>query len=148
MGADEIEAEILRDPTAAGERLGAAALAARPDVRVKEEAWEKVFGDDSLSNTLTRAIAAGIVAPGQGELLAPFTARYFGAIDEVWARRSSEVAQTVVVGLYPSWDISDEAVAAADAWLAGDNPPALRRLVLEGRAGIVRSLAARAFDRA
>ncbi|WP_435594638.1 aminopeptidase N [Tsukamurella tyrosinosolvens] len=148
VGTDEIDAEVLRDPTAAGERSAAAALAARPDIRVKEEAWEKVFGDDSLSNTLTRAIAAGIVAPGQGELLAPFTARYFGAIDEVWARRSSEVAQTVVVGLYPSWDISDGAVAAADAWLAGDKPPALRRLVLEGRAGIVRSLAARAFDRA
>ncbi|MET9325706.1 aminopeptidase N [Tsukamurella sp. NPDC003166] len=148
VGADEIDAEVLRDPTAAGERAAAAALAARPDVRVKEEAWEKVFGDDSLSNTLTRAISAGIVAPGQGTLLAPFTERYFAAIDEVWGRRSSEVAQTVVVGLYPSWDISDGAVAAADAWLAGDKPPALRRLVLEGRAGIVRSLAARAFDRA
>ena len=147
MGTEEIDAEVLRDPTAAGERSAAAALAARPDIRVKEEAWEKVFGDDSLSNTLTRAISAGIVAPGQGELLAPFTQRYFDSIDQVWGRRSSEVAQTVVVGLYPSWDVSDEAVSAADAWLAGDKPPALRRLVLEGRAGIVRSLAARAFDR-
>ncbi|KXP00551.1 aminopeptidase N [Tsukamurella pseudospumae] len=148
VGVDEIDAEVLRDPTAAGERSAAAALAARPDIRVKEEAWEKVFGDDSLSNTLTRAITAGIGGPGQGELLAPFTPRYFASIDEVWGRRSSEVAQTVVVGLYPSWDISDGAVAAADAWLAGEHPPALRRLVLEGRAGIVRSLAARAFDRA
>ncbi|TWS18761.1 aminopeptidase N [Tsukamurella asaccharolytica] len=147
VGTEEIDAEVLRDPTAAGERSAAAALAARPDIRVKEEAWEKVFGDDSLSNTLTRAISAGIVAPGQGELLAPFTQRYFDSIDQVWGRRSSEVAQTVVVGLYPSWDVSDEAVSAADAWLAGDKPPALRRLVLEGRAGIVRSLAARAFDR-
>ncbi len=146
IGTEEIDAEALRDPTAAGERLAAAALAARPDIRVKEEAWEKVFGDDSLSNILTRAIAAGIVAPGQGELLAPFTARYFDSIDEVWGRRSSEVAQTVVVGLYPSWDISEGAVAAADAWLEGERPAALRRLVLEGRAGIVRSLAARAFD--
>ncbi|WP_019203691.1 aminopeptidase N [Tsukamurella sp. 1534] len=146
LSADAIEAEVLRDPTAAGERSGATALAARPDLRVKEEAWEKVFGDDSISNTMTRAVAAGIAAPGQGALLAPFTERYFAAIDEVWARRSSEVAQTVVVGLYPSWDISEAAVAAADRWLEGDRPSALRRLVLEGRAGIVRSLQARAFD--
>ncbi|MDP0398724.1 aminopeptidase N [Tsukamurella strandjordii] len=146
LTADEIEAEVLRDPTAAGERAAATALAARPDGRVKEEAWEKVFGDDSISNTMTRAISAGIAAPGQAELLAPFTARYFAAIDEVWSRRSSEVAQTVVIGLYPSWDISDGAVAAADAWLAGEHPSALRRLVLEGRDGVVRSLRARAFD--
>ncbi len=64
----------------------------------------------------------------------------------MWERRSSEVAQTVVVGLYPSWSISEQSVAAADAFLEGDHPPALRRLVVEGRAGVVRSLKARAFD--
>ncbi len=68
-------------------------------------------------------------------MLAPFTARYFAAIPGVWERRSSEVAQTVVVGLYPSWDISADALAAADEFLAGELPAALRRLVLEGRAG-------------
>ncbi|GAA4406162.1 aminopeptidase N [Tsukamurella soli] len=146
--APEIEAEIAKDPTATGERSAATAEAARPQARVKEEAWEKVFGDDTLSNTLTRAIAAGIAAPGQGELLAPFTARYFDGIDAVWSRRTSEVAQTVVIGLYPSWDIDPDAVAAADAWLAGDHPAALRRLVLEGRDGVARSLRAREFDRA
>ena len=37
---------------------------------------------------------------------------------------------------------------AADAWLADEShPPALRRLVSEGRAGIVRALGAREFDR-
>ena len=52
----------------------------------------------------------------------------------------------MVVGLYPSWDISAEALAAADEFLSGELPSALRRLVLEGRAGIERSLKARAFD--
>ena len=85
--------------------------------------------------------------PGQGELLAPFRARYFEAISGVWERRSSEVAQTVVIGLYPSWDISQDALDAADEFLADpDVPPALRRLVLEGRAGVERSLRAREFD--
>ncbi len=84
--------------------------------------------------------------PGQQALLQPFTAKYFDAIPRVWERRSSEVAQTVVIGLYPSWDISEDGLAAADRFLAGELPPSLRRLVLEGRAGVERALRARAFD--
>jgi aminopeptidase N len=65
----------------------------------------------------------------------------------VWDRRSSEVAQTVVVGLYPSWDVSTEGLAAADWFLGGLHvPPALRRLIIEGRATVERSLRARDFD--
>ncbi|MGO9184601.1 MAG: aminopeptidase N [Mycobacterium sp.] len=144
-----IDAEAQRDPTAAGKRNALTAAAARPQPRVKEEAWTKVVEDDILANTTGRAIVAGIVAPGQGELLKPFTARYFEAIPGLWARRSSEVAQTVVIGLYPQWDICDEGIAAADRFLSGpDVPPALRRLVLEGQAGVKRASRARTFDSA
>ncbi|AWK72034.1 aminopeptidase N [Rhodococcus oxybenzonivorans] len=141
-----IDAEAKRDPTAAGARQAAAAATLRPQAAVKEQAWTKVIGDDSLPNITARAIIGGFSGPGQSELLEPYVARYFADIPAVWERRSSEVAQTVVVGLYPSWSISEKSVAAADEFLAGDHPPALRRLVVEGRAGIVRSLAARKFD--
>jgi aminopeptidase N len=113
---------------------------------VKDAAWERVIEDDTLANITTRAIVGGFVQAGQQQLLAPFTQKYFSAISAVWERRSSEVAQTVVIGLYPSWDISAEGLAAADRFLAGDVPSALRRLVLEGRAGVERSLRAREFD--
>ncbi|AQA21254.1 aminopeptidase N [Rhodococcus sp. MTM3W5.2] len=141
-----IDAEAQRDPTAAGVRQAAAARAARPQVAVKEQAWATVVGDDSVPNITARAIIAGFAVPGQGELLQPYVTRYFADIADVWARRSSEVAQTVVVGLYPAWSITEASVAAADDFLAGDHPPALRRLVVEGKAGIVRALRARAFD--
>jgi aminopeptidase N len=142
-----IDAEVQRDPTAAGKRFGAQAAAARPQAAVKESAWTTVIEDDALANITARSVIAGFVEPGQAELLKPFGARYFAAIRGVWERRSSEVAQTVVVGLYPSWDISDDGIAAADAFLADPElPAALRRLVLEGRAGIERSLRARQFD--
>ncbi|MCV6985652.1 aminopeptidase N [Mycobacterium shinjukuense] len=144
-----IDAEVRRDPTAAGQRHGAQASAARPQFAVKDKAFTTVVEDDTLANAVGRAIIAGIAAPGQGELLKPFTARYFEAIPGVWARRSSEVAQSVVVGLYPSWDISEEGIAAADAFLAAPEsavPPPLRRLVLEGQAGVQRALKARRFD--
>ncbi len=142
-----IDAEVKRDPTAAGKRYGAQAAAARPQAAAKEQAWTRVTEDDTLPNIVGRSIIAGFFEPGQAELLKPFGARYFAAIRGIWERRSSEVAQTVVVGLYPSWDISDDGIAAADEFLADSGlPPALRRLVLEGRAGIERSLRARRFD--
>ena len=144
-----IDTEAQRDATAAGKRQSAQAAAARPQFDVKEKAFTTVVEDDTLANITARAIIAGIAAPGQGELLKPFTARYFKAISGVWARRSSEVAQTVVIGLYPYWDISDAAIAAADEFLTAPEsevPPALRRLVLEGQAAVKRALRARRFD--
>ncbi|MGU3503011.1 aminopeptidase N [Mycobacterium sp. C31M] len=142
-----IDGESAGDNTAAGKRNAAAAAAARPQRVVKNAAWQQVIEDDTIANITTRAIVGGFVQPGQGELLAPFRDLYFASISGVWERRSSEVAQTVVIGLYPSWDISEGGLSAADAFLAGpDVPPALRRLVLEGRAGVERSLKARAFD--
>ncbi|WP_179468473.1 aminopeptidase N [Mycolicibacterium vinylchloridicum] len=141
-----LDAEAQNDPTAAGRRHAAAAAAARPQLAVKEAAWQQVIEDDTLANITARSIIGGFVQPGQSALLQPFTERYFAAIPGVWERRSSEVAQTVVIGLYPSWDISEEALAAADTFLSGELPSALRRLVLEGRAGTERALKARAFD--
>ncbi|ORW06174.1 aminopeptidase N [Mycobacterium kyorinense] len=147
VDSDVIDAEVQRDPTAAGKRHAAQASAARPQPAVKEEAWTTVVEDDTLPNVTGRSIIGGIVSPGQAELLKPFTARYFADIPGVWERRSSEVAQTVVIGLYPSWDISDDGVAAADEFLADPEvPPALRRLVLEGQDGVKRALRARRFD--
>ncbi|MQY20346.1 aminopeptidase N [Nocardia macrotermitis] len=141
-----IDSELDRDQTAAGRRQAASAATARPQAQVKQSAWDSVLTDDSLPNITTRAIVGGFAPAGQADLLAPYVERYFAEIPAVWERRSSEVAQTVVVGLYPHWAITDEAVAVADKFLADDHPPALRRLVVEGKAGIERSLRARTFD--
>ncbi|RJO69749.1 aminopeptidase N [Nocardia panacis] len=143
-----IDAELAKDPTAAGKRLAATAATTRPIAEVKEQAWQTAVFDDALPNITVRAIVTGFAPNGQADLLAPYVERYFAEVAGVWERRSSEVAQTVVVGLYPSWAITEEAVAIADKFLGGDHPPALRRLVLEGKAGIERSLRARAFDQA
>ncbi|GAA3958971.1 aminopeptidase N [Gordonia caeni] len=142
-----IDAEAARDNTAAGARHAEAARAARPVPDAKEAAWTTAFTDDSVANVTVRSIVEGLNRPGQAELLLPYTARYFADVAGLWARRTSEVAQTVVVGLYPSWDVSEAALAAADAFLAApDVPPALARLIVEGRAGVERALRARAFD--
>ena len=117
--------------------------------QAKADAWEKAVHDDDLPNAVQEAIIIGFASPTQGELLAPYVDRYFEDIRGVWERRSSEVAQNVVRGLFPTWTstITPETVRAADEFLAQNDPPAaLRRLVVEGRADIQRALAARAAD--
>ena len=58
------------------------------------------------------------------------------------------MAQNVVIGLYPTLLVSQDVVDATDRNLAGDVPPALARLLLEARDGVVRALRARARDAA
>jgi aminopeptidase N len=149
--ADEarIAEEAAADPTATGARQAERARALVPTPEAKQRAWERAVHDDSLPNAVTEAVVAGFAHPAQRALLAPYVDRYFAEVAEVWQRRTSEHAQSVVVGLFPSWAVDKSTVEAADAWLADEShPPALRRLVSEGRAGIVRALAAREFDRA
>ncbi|WAC55041.1 aminopeptidase N [Gordonia sp. SL306] len=141
-----IDAEAGRDNTATGQRQAAAARASRPLAEAKADAWAQAVEDDSLSNVYTRTMIEGFARAGQDELLQPYVAKYFEAIPDIWARRSSEVAQTVVVGLYPHWAINAESIAAADEFLSADHPPALKRLISEGRDTVARSLRAREFD--
>jgi aminopeptidase N len=142
-----IDAELERDNTYAGSRNADQARAARPQTSVKETYWQWVFQDDLLPNHRARAIVAGIVSPGQDDLLLPYTSRYFDTLLRPW-KRSGEVLKTVVMGLYPSWDISQAAVSTADTFLGriGDDRGPLRRWVLEAQADVTRALAARALD--
>ncbi|MGH3978063.1 MAG: aminopeptidase N [Pseudonocardiaceae bacterium] len=143
----EIAAEYERDPTATGRRQAERARALVPTPEAKEQAWQRAMRDDELPNAVTEAIITGFNHPAQKQLLVPYMDRYFAEIAEVWARRTSERAQSCVLGLFPGWVVEQCCVAAADRWLASEeHPPALRRLVSEGRAGVVRALAARAFD--
>ncbi|MFT4126965.1 MAG: ERAP1-like C-terminal domain-containing protein, partial [Gordonia sp. (in: high G+C Gram-positive bacteria)] len=129
-----------------GARQAAAARASRPLPAAKADAWAQAIDDDSLSNVYVRTMIEGFARPGQDELVESYLQQYFAAVPGVWARRSSEVAQTVVLGLYPTWAVSEAGLAAADGFLAADHPPALKRLISEGRDGVARSLRNRAFD--
>ena len=148
-GEAEIAAELERDPTDQGQKEAVTARALLPTPEAKAEAWRLATADDSLPNQVGLAVIRGFSHPDQTELLKPFAQRFFEIVGDVWARRSSEVAQNVAVLLYPSWDVTDETVRRTDEWLASaDHPPSLRRLVVEGRDRLVRALAARAKDAA
>lgn len=147
MGEEEIAAEQIRDATATGRRQAERTRALLPTPAGKERAWQQAMRDDELPNAISEATIGGFSHPAQKPLLLPYLDRYFTEIADVWDRRTSERAQSCVVGLFPAWVVEQRCVDAAGRWLeAAEHPPALRRLVAEGRAGVVRALAARVFD--
>jgi aminopeptidase N len=147
-GATDIEKELAVDDTAAGRRYAAAALASRPTIAAKEEAWASVVRDDSLPNATQAAVIGGFNQPEQTALTEVFVRRYFEALPKVWEQRTNKIAQGLVVGLYPSFRIEQSTLDLTDEFLATQRPPALRRLLLESRDGIVRAMRARECDHA
>ncbi|QPP08842.1 aminopeptidase N [Streptomyces bathyalis] len=153
-GEKEIASELERDATSAGERYAAMARAARPTAEAKTEAWASVVGsgaaaETGLPNAVQEAVIGGFLQTDQRELLAPYSEKYFEVVKDIWEQRSHEMAQQIVVGLYPTLQVSQETLDATDAWLESAQPaPALRRLVTESRAGVERALRAQEADAA
>ncbi|WP_329228875.1 aminopeptidase N [Streptomyces sp. NBC_01460] len=150
--ADEaaVDAELALDDTASGKRHHVRCLASRPSAAVKAQAWATVVESDKLSNALVGATIAGFEQPSQRELLAPYTASYFEAIERVWAERSIQIGMDVVKGLFPGLQDDPATLTATDAWLTShpDAAPALRRLVLEARDDLARALRGQERDAA
>jgi aminopeptidase N len=140
-GEAEIAAELERDNTATGQRHATSARAAIPTAQAKAAAWASVVESDTLPNALQTATIGGFSVPDQRELLQAYVEPYFSAIDGVWANRTNETAQNIVIGFYPTLLASQELLARTDEWLATAKPvPALRRLVAESRDGVARAL--------
>jgi aminopeptidase N len=109
--------------------------------------WTELTTTNDLPNWLNRSLLTGFQSVKQVALTAPYAEKFFEAAGDVWARSDSEPAQEFVTLAFPVYQISEETVALTDAWLAKDGHPAsLRRLVNEGRDGIVRALTARQKD--
>ncbi|MEV6299812.1 aminopeptidase N [Actinoplanes sp. NPDC051861] len=145
---EEIENELASDRTASGEREAAIARALLPTPDNKARVWAELTGPAAPPNWLNRSLLQGFQSTRQVALTAPYAEKFFDVVGDVWARSDSEPAQEFATLAYPSLQISEETVALTDAWLARDGQPAsLRRLVAEGRDGILRALKARAKDR-
>ena len=147
-----IDAELAKDPTAAGKRQALGCRAAFPTAEAKERAWASMVEDDKLTNEELLAVISGFNQIEQRELLKPFVPRYFAAVTRLWAERSPHMAQMLVSGLYPLRTIEQSVVDDVDAVLAETDenivPPALRRVLLEERDGTQRLLRGQAVDAA
>ena len=146
-GEKEIAAELESDPTATGERSAAGCRAAIADSTAKAHTWERLRSATSMANTEFRATLLGFTEPAHRELLRPYVAEYFGLLGTAWAEWTGEFAQTFAELAYPSYLIETETLRRTDDYLeSATPPPALRRLLLEGRATVQRALHAQERD--
>lgn len=141
-GTGEIDSEQRLDDTAAGRLNAAACRAAIPTAAAKAAAWEACLHDTSLPNHMLGAIIGGITVPDHRELLRPHVEQYFAALPEVWRDRTHEISQEITLGLYPHSLVETATVERTDAVLDGtvDIPHGARRLLAEGRDGVLRAL--------
>jgi aminopeptidase N len=146
-GDDGIDDELARDDTATGRVHAAAARTAIPTPEAKERAWQQVVVTGELPNTVQAAVIGGFSRLLAPNLLEPFVERYFEALVPVWRERTNEMASQIVAGLYPSLLAGPALLERTDRWLAEtEAEPALRRLVVEARDGVVRAMRAQERD--
>jgi len=155
VGVADLDAALAADNTATGAQALAQAKAALPVPAGKEETWTAVVERDELPNAVQAATIAGFTRSHDPSLLVPFAQRYFDVLERVWEGKTNEMAQNIVVGLYPS-ELADidgssgvDVLALTDAFLdgLGDRTPALRRLVVEAADGVRRQLRVQQADR-
>ncbi len=147
IGAAEIQAEAERDNTIKGQEAAAQARAAQPLAEAKAAAWTDAVDRDDIANQTQFNTIRGFWQAGQGDLLAPYVDRYLDAAGWVWDRKANDMAQAVLVGLFPRHLATQETADKVQGWLDSAQPvPAVRRLVLEGLADLHRSLQAQARD--
>ena len=147
IGEDRIAAELARDDTDIGQRKAATARAAQPTHAAKEAAWTQLVEDTSLSHTMSRQLWSGFNQLDQTEVLAPFVERYFAVLDEVWEHRSLDWAIEFSTAMFPHPAASPALLERVDRELSREDlPRPLRRVLLEQRDTLVRTIDARALD--
>jgi aminopeptidase N len=146
-GTAEIDAELARDATDAGERRAATCRAAIPEPAAKEVAWAAITSG-TLPNAMFRATLNGFTDPDRPGLLAPYAVRFFDVIGPVWDTWSTDMAQWFAANAFPLTQVSEQTVRMAGEFLDHTDPPAaLRRLIIEGQDSVLRALRCQERDR-
>ena len=145
----EIEDALAADNTVNGQLSHAEAVAALPDAAGKRESWKRLT-EEQISTSQREHVSRGFMRPRQSEILESFVNPYFDGLLKMWNSTSYEEASASVELLYPKYVITQGTLDTTDAWLAGAGasaPDGLRRIVLEGRDALSRSLRIQVRDK-
>ena len=128
--------------------LKRALVEAWPELSPWERPFASVVDEAGASNMIVRYTGMGLAHVNDATVLSGLVARYHHAIQQIWESRTYQVAEGLLVGLYPAALASEELAQATRAWLAANTSavPALRRIVVEHLAGVERALAAQERD--
>ncbi|CQR64577.1 Aminopeptidase N [Streptomyces leeuwenhoekii] len=139
-----IEAELVQDPSAAGQEGAARCRAALPDPEAKRRAWEEMFTGDGLSNYLFTATAQGFWQPEQADLVRAYVPRYYTDAVAVAARRGPAIADAAGRWAFPVHAVDADTLRLGEECLRDADPvPALRRKLADQLDDLARALRVR-----
>jgi aminopeptidase N len=148
-GLTAIEEELKRDDTAMGREHAAGARAAIPTLEAKEIAWKLVTTNENLPNSEIHSTLGGLSYMDHAEIMKNFIDKYFDSVETLWNSRTHEIGQSLVTGLFPSSNITQEVIDKSDKFLENNKNLAVgaRRIIIEQRDAIARALRAQAADK-
>lgn len=146
---ERIDVELEADNTANGQKAHAAAIAALPDPKSKAEMFNKLVDTDELSNALLNSASLAFGRVLDTSLQEPFVDQYFAKVLSIWEQKSYHMADYLLVNLYPLSLANSALVEKTEKFL--ENPellskPALKRIIVENLAGVVRAIRAQQTD--
>ncbi|HEY2313271.1 MAG TPA: aminopeptidase N [Streptosporangiaceae bacterium] len=133
-GDAEIDAELNKDKSDAGQRAAAACRAAIGDAEHKDVAWQLLAESVDISADLLRSVASAFHQPEQAALLAPYAQRYFDVLPGMWSASGGHLRVARGAALFPVTAASQELIDQIDAFLgSGEREPGLVRVLIERR---------------
>ena len=146
-GDDDIQRQLNQDNTSNGQQAAARLRAMRPTEEAKREIFDELTQTAELPNAIVRAMTMGYNHVNHPHVLNGLIEPYFSSLLDLWNTRTYKIAEYLVDGLYPTALVSDTVREASEHWLdTADAPPALRRLVEENLAGVLRAMKAQERD--
>lgn len=142
-GESEIAAALAEDDSSTGHLAAVQARAMLPTAEAKAAAWDNIVSGD-LTNLELRHTVMGFHDVHDPELLEPYVDKYFSHIDKLWAASSFETAETLALGLFPMWAISENTASETITIAESTTHSGLRRILTELHDDVRRALAAQA----
>jgi aminopeptidase N len=144
---EQIDAELERDPTDAGERRAATCRASIPDAGHKAAAWTLLTETDLLGVQGVIEVTAGFTQSEHADLLAPYAQRYFDTLAHIWSSYGDHFSVVLSRVLFPATADPGQLIEQIDAFLGAEQrEPSLARVLIEFRDVAERALRSRALE--
>ncbi|CAB4617636.1 MAG: aminopeptidase N [Actinobacteria bacterium] len=147
---ERIDVELEADNTANGQKAHAAAIAALPELKSKQEIFDKLVDTDQMSNALVNSASLAFGRVMDTAVLEPFVDQYFSKVLSIWENKSYHMAEYLLVNLYPLAIVNEALANQTEQFLKNPelaSKPALKRIIVENLANVQRALSAQSTDK-
>ena len=147
---ERIDVELEADNTANGQKAHAAAIAAMPELKSKQEIFDKLVDTDQMSNALVNSASLAFGRVMDTAVLEPFVDQYFSKVLSIWENKTYHMAEYLLVNLYPLALVNESLANQTEQFLKNPelaSKPALKRIIVENLANVQRALNAQSTDK-